>query len=110
MSSAEWADIKEVVYDNRPQFFTGLKRLEARVDAQVAELVAKRATMKGATDTKDWDFAMKEMGDARTYLKSMGEELSKASRETWDQQKDKVGLAWVRVQAAYDKVKASTTG
>jgi len=53
---------------------------------------------------------MKEMGDARSALKSMGEELSKATPETWDQEKDKVGQAWVRTQEAYDKVKSSTTG
>jgi hypothetical protein len=35
--------------------------------------------------------------------------MAKASRETWDQQKDKVGLAWVRTQDAFAKVKASTT-
>jgi hypothetical protein len=40
----------------------------------------------------------------------MGEELSKASPETWSQEKDKVGQAWVRTQAAFDNVKSSTTG
>jgi hypothetical protein len=108
--SAQWIDIKDYTYDMRVQFFAGLKRLEARVDDQIRELTAKRAAMKSTTDTKGWDFAMKEMGDARSYLKSMGEELSKATPETWDQEKDKVGQAWVRTQEAYDKVKSSTTG
>jgi hypothetical protein len=49
------------------------------------------------------------MNDSRSYLKSVGDELNKASPETWTQQKETVGLAWVRAQAAYDKVKSSTT-
>lgn len=109
-ASAQWSDIKDYTYDMRAQFFAGLNRLEAKVDDQISELTAKRAAMKSTTDTKDWDFAMKEMGDARSALKSMGEELSKATPETWDQEKDKVGQAWVRTQEAYDKVKSSTTG
>jgi hypothetical protein len=108
-ASATWADIKDLTYETRAHFFAGLKQLEARVDEQVSELTAKRAAMKGTTDTKDWDFAMKEMSAARSYLKSTGEELGNATRETWDQQKDKVGLAWVRTQDAYAKVKSSTT-
>ena len=65
--------------------------------------------MTSAANTKDWDFAMKEMIDARLYLKSTGEVLAKAMPETWNQEKDKVGQAWVRTQEAYAKVKSSTT-
>jgi len=39
----------------------------------------------------------------------MEEELHEASPETWAQQKDKVGEAWMRAQEAYGKVKSSTT-
>ncbi|HTB81343.1 MAG TPA: hypothetical protein VK717_10700 [Opitutaceae bacterium] len=109
-ASAKWTNIEDCAYDMRAQFFAGLKGLEARVDDQFRELTAKRATMTSSTaDTKDWDFAMKEMEDARSYLKSMDEELSKATPETWSQEKDKVGQAWVRTQEAYKKVKSSTT-
>jgi hypothetical protein len=110
--ATEWLDIKDCTYDMRAQFFAGLNRLEAKVDAQISELTAKRAAMamKSTTDTRDWDFAMKEMENARSALKSMGDVLNRASRETWDQEKDRVGQAWVRTQEAYDKVKSSTTG
>jgi hypothetical protein len=107
--SAEWADIKDCTYDMRAQFFEGMDRLEARVDREIGRLTARRAIMKSTANTKDWDFAMKEMESARSSLKSMGEELRKASPETWDQVKDKVGQAWVRTQDAYDKVKSSMT-
>ena len=106
-----WTDIKNDTYDLREHFFSGVKLLQARVDAQISELNAKRAAMdrdKG-TDIKAWDFAMKEMGNAHSYLLSMGEEATKAPRDSWDQQREKVGQAWLRTQDAYDKVKASTT-
>jgi len=109
VASMKWIDIKDCTYDTRTSFFAGFKQLETRVDGQINELTAKRAAMKSDANTKDWDFAMKEMLDARSYLKSVGEELSKASAETWNQQKDTVGQAWVRTQNAYDKVKSSTT-
>jgi hypothetical protein len=106
---ARWTDIKDCTYEMRAQFYAGLSRLEARVDAQIGELTAKRAAMNGVTDTKDWDFAMKEMVDARANLKSVRGELSRATPATWDQAKDKVGQAWLRTQAAFASVKSSTT-
>jgi hypothetical protein len=106
---ARWSEIKDLNYDSRVQFFTGLKRLEARLAGQISELTAKRATMNSSIDTKSWDFAMKEMGDSRSYFEDMGDNLNKATAETWAQEKDKVGQAWTRTQAAYDRVKSSTT-
>jgi hypothetical protein len=106
---ARWTDIKDCTYEMRAQFYAGLSRLEARVDAQIGELTAKRAAMNGVTDTKDWDFAMKEMVDARSNLKSVRGELSRATPATWDLAKDKVGQAWLRTQAAFASVKSSTT-
>jgi hypothetical protein len=108
-SSARWNDIKGLTFDQRAEFATGYKRLEARVDEQISELTARRAAMKSTTDTKDWDFAMKALASARSYLKGMGEESTKATPENWDQSKDRVGRAWVQTQEAYAKVKASTT-
>lgn len=109
IAAAKWTDIRDLGFDARAQFVAGAKALEATVDAQVAELTAKRATMTANPSVKDWDFAMKEMANARTYLKSTGQELGKATAETWAQQKEKVGQAWVRAQEAYAKVRSSTT-
>lgn len=105
-----WPELKGYTFDQRDLFVAGLKELEARVDAQISELVAKRATMEASnTTTKEWDFAMQEMSRARTNLKSTSDDMTKAARTNWDQQKDKVGLAWVQTQNAYAKVKSSTT-
>jgi hypothetical protein len=104
-----WVDIKDYTYDTRDRFFAGLKLLEATADNEIALLDARRRAMPSTMDTQEWDFNMKEMSNAREYLKDMGDELRKASPEAWDQQKDRVGEAWTRTQDAYSKVRASTT-
>lgn len=108
-STAQWIDIREYSYAQRDTFFSGLKAVEARVDAQIAVLGAKRASMDPATDTRDWDLAMQQMVIARAQLKASGEELRKAKPQTWRTLKDKVGEAWVQTQNAFAKVKSSTT-
>ncbi|MBC7366439.1 MAG: hypothetical protein H7343_06425 [Undibacterium sp.] len=108
-SSAQWIDIREYSYEQRATFFSGFKAVEARVDEQIVGLNAKRAAMDAATDTRDWDLAMQEMISARAQLKSTGEELRKAKPQVWNDQKEKVGLAWVHTQDASAKVKLSTT-
>jgi len=107
--SVQWTDLKDYTYDQRGLVFAGLKKLEAKADQQVSELMAKRAAMNSTANTNDWDFAMKEMGESRSYLKSTIVELTQATPEFWSQIKDKVGQAWVRTQDAYAKVKSSTT-
>ena len=108
-ATVRWSDIKDLGYDQRVRFLAGLKRLEARVDDEVGELVAQRAAMSGKNDTKEWDFAMKEMVNAQSYLKSTGVESAAADLQTWDQLREKVGQAWVRTQDAYKNVRATTT-
>lgn len=109
IATAQWTDIKDATYDQRAQFFTGLARLNAKVDLQVNELNAQRAAMTSAANPKDWDFAMKEMVNARAYLLATGKEMNNATSDAWSQQKEKVGLAWIRSQEAYAKVKSSVT-
>jgi len=111
-AAPRWLDLEGHTYANRAPFLAGVAGLEAVVTAQVAEVTARHAAMTRVPSTADsqaWDSAMKEMGDARSYLKSMGKEASEATADTWSQKKDKVGQAWVRSQAAYEKAK-STTG
>jgi hypothetical protein len=108
-ATAQWAEISDFGYERREDFFSGLRRLENKVAGQTAELMAKRATMSGIAHTQDWDFAMKEMDSARSYLTAMGRELSQSTPESWTQRKDRVGQAWNRTQEAYAKVKSSTT-
>jgi len=107
--SDTWAEVKDCTYDMRAQFVAGVARMETKVNDQVSVLTTKRAGMTNATDTKAWDFAMKEMSDAQSSLKSCGAELGQATSDNWNQAKDKVSQAWVRTQDAYTKVKASTT-
>ncbi len=109
VADVRWADLELLTFEQRAQFMAGVQQLEAKVDRQIAQLAAKRAAMMGSAQARDWDFALKEMNDSRSYLRSMGEEAGKATAQTWDQQRAKVGEAWVRTQTAHDKVKSSTT-
>jgi len=107
VAAATWSQIKDRAFEQRADFNSGVARLEAQLDVQIKELNAKRATLKG--NTQAWDFAMKEMDSSRAYLRSMAAEAAKATEETWEDRREKVGLAWERAQDAYGKVKASTT-
>jgi hypothetical protein len=108
-ASASWVAIKDFTFDQRADFIAGAGRLQAMLSSQIAELNAKRASMPSTVDAKDWDFAMKEMNDSQYYLKSMIDEASRATPETWAEEKDKVDQAWQRAQEAFDKVKVTTT-
>jgi hypothetical protein len=108
-AAASWVAIKDFTFDQRADFIAGAGRLQAMLASQIAELNAKRASMPSTVDTKDWDFAMKEMIDSQSYLKSMVDEAARASPETWAEEKDKVDQAWQRAQEAFDKVKITTT-
>jgi hypothetical protein len=106
-AAASWEAIKDCTYDQRADFFAGVARLQSQLDGQVADLNAKRAAM--TADTKEWDFNMGEMTKARSYMISIATDVRGASPDTWNDEKDKVGQAWVRAQDAYDKVRTSTT-
>ncbi len=109
LTPVSWLDIKDLPYDLRGEFASGVQRMNSIADVQVKELAAKRAAMPSTVDTKAWDFAMKEANDARTSLKSVASEAEKSTPETWSQAKEKVGVAWERMQDAYKNVLASTT-
>lgn len=102
-----WAAIKDMTYEQRAEFIAGAASLEEMLAGQISELNARRAAM--TANTTDWDFAMKELNDSRAYLKSMVEEAGRATPETWDQEKDKVSMAWQRAEEACEKVRMSTT-
>jgi hypothetical protein len=108
-AAASWVAIKDFTFDQRADFIAGAGRLQGMLASQIAELNAKRASMPSTVETKDWDFAMKEMNDSQSYLKSMIDEASRATPETWGEEKDKVDQAWQRAQEAFDKVKVTTT-
>jgi hypothetical protein len=103
-----WSDIKNDTYDRRGHFAYGAGQLAARLTDEIRQLNAKRATM--TTDTKDWDFAMKDVLESRDLLTSRLTEMNKANTpETWSDAKDKVGEAWQRAQLAVDKMHTTVT-
>lgn len=109
VTSTSWTEIKDATFDQRALFFANLAKLETTADAQVSELTVQRASMSSNARTQEWDAAMKEMNDARTYFRGMVEEIKTAQNDTWQERKDRIGLAWTRLQDAHAKVKASVT-
>jgi hypothetical protein len=103
-----WSDIKNDTYDQRAHFSAGAGRMLVKLDGEIGDLRAKRAAM--TTDTKDWDFAMKDVDDSRALLVGRIENLAKADTpDTWSDAKDKIGDAWHRSQQAVDKMNTTRT-
>ncbi len=103
-----WSNIKDDTYDQRDHFSRGAERLLVRLDEQIRILKAKRAAM--TSDTKDWDFNMKEVDDSRVLLKGRLTDLTKADTpDAWTDVKDKIGEAWRRSQVAVDKMNDTRT-
>ena len=105
-ASATWNSIRDLPFEQRAAFLSGLGRLSAIVDSEIGTLNARRAGL--TNDTKDWDFAMKGLVDDQAFLKSLGDEVSRADPDSWGQEKEKVEAAWQATQDAYDKVLHST--
>lgn len=107
-TSRLWVDIKNDTYEQRTHFVAGVDRLSARLDSEIALLKAKRASM--TTDTKDWDFAMKEVEDSRSVLTSRTTEMVKVNTpEAWTAARDGIGEVWTRSQLAVDKMNSTVT-
>jgi hypothetical protein len=107
-TGAHWSDIKNDTYDQRAHFAAGVTRLTARLNDEISQLNAKRAAM--TTDTKDWDFAMKDVMDSRDLFVSRASEISKTTTpEAWSDAKDKLGEAWHRARDALDKMHTTVT-
>ena len=107
-ASHPWTEIKNDTYEQRAHFADGTGRMMAKLDREIRELHDKRAGM--TTDTKDWDFLMKDVDDSRALLVGRIEDISKTTTpETWADAKDKVGDAWHRAQQAVDKMNSART-
>lgn len=108
--AAQWDEIKDCSSVMRDQFFAGLQQLEACVDGQINELAARRATARDPGAMKEWELAANEMNNARFFLSAMGEKLRTAVPENWEQQKQKVGLAWMKAQEIWARTQLHHRG
>lgn len=104
---SQWIDIKNFTVDQRKEFFVGLEKLETIVNRQINELTARRAATKVPAERNELDLVIQNMDSARFFLAAMGELLVKSTPQTWEKQKLKVGLAWVKTQEAYAKANAN---
>jgi hypothetical protein len=107
--AASWASIENLTFDQRPAFLSGAAALESQLSDQVSELNAKRAAMPSTADTKDWDFAMRDLVVSQAYLRSVIQEAGQATPDIWNDEKEKVGQAWQKAEDSFDKVRTATT-
>jgi hypothetical protein len=107
-ASNSWDSIKEYTYEKRDDFAASLDRMAAKHDSAIQEMNAK---LKGLPDAaaRERDHAVKEFNEARVELKSQLANLNKSTAETWADAKEKAAKSWQRVQAAYEKVKSSSS-
>jgi hypothetical protein len=103
-----WSAIRTLPYEKRADFNAVFVRMVGKLDEEIRALNAKRENM--TNDTRDWDFAMKELNNARADVQSKHSELGRANTaETWADAKEKLGIAWDRAQVAVRNVRNSTT-
>jgi hypothetical protein len=103
-----WQNIQYYNYEKRQDFTAVFARMVAKLDEEIRALNEKRATMKN--DTREWDFAMKELNSARADIQSKLSDLSRVNTaDGWPEARDKLGIAWERAQTAAKSVRNSTT-
>lgn len=103
-----WQNIQYYSYEKRQEFTAVFARMVTKLDDDIRALNEKRAAMKN--DPRAWDFAMKELNNARADVQSKLTELSRANtNETWTEARDRLGVAWDRAQSAIQSVRRSTT-
>ena len=102
-----WDDIKTLTYQHKAEFTVGLSRIQGKLDSQIAELKDKRTKMN--IENHEWDFAMRNLDEARSYLKSTAIETDSATSETWNSQKEKLSRAFQSIEEDLANVRATTT-
>lgn len=103
-SDQTWEQIRGYTFVQRDAFLSGLKRIEDQMAKSVDALKVKRSAYIG--DPAAWDGEMKRLDDARTFLNSTSAELAKATAVNWDERRDRVEMAWERLQAAFARASA----
>ena len=103
-SEQTWEQIHGYTFAQRDAFMTGLRRIEDQMAKSIDALKVRRSTYLG--DPAAWDGEMKRLDDARTFLNSTSAELSKATAVNWDERRDRVEMAWERLQGAFARASA----
>lgn len=106
-SEQTWEQIRDYTFEQRAEFTEGLRLIETQMGKSIEALKAKRPTFTG--DPNAWDSEMKRLDDARIFLQSNSAELAKATTANWVDRRDRVGMAWDRLQAAFARASGLVT-
>lgn len=107
-ASDSWDNVKDYSYDKRNDLAASLSRMANRHDADINAASAKLIGLPDEA-AKARDQAVKEFRAAHARLKDQLADLRTGSSDTWNASKAKVERSWLRLQAAYEKAKASST-
>ena len=96
---------KSFTYEQRADFIASLDHLAENLRDQALDLNA-RLTGRQDAASAERNRKMKELNQAHSDLEARIADLAKATPATWAEAKGKATQSWLRVQAAYDRVRA----
>lgn len=102
--SEAWTDLKAFTYEKKDEFSATAKSMTSRMDAKLSELRADYSESRASQSRKA---AMDELKSSENDYRQKLDALGRATADTWESAKQNVVAAWDRLQASYEKAKAS---
>lgn len=98
-----WQDVKSYTFEKRHDFSASAKALNAKMDAEAAELRANYSDAKASASRRA---AMEELKNSQADFHAKVDALGNATADTWDSAKENVVASWNRLQEAYYKARS----
>lgn len=99
-----WDNVKSYTFDKRDDFTASAKAMNAKMEAQIAEV---RANYSEANASGSRKAAMEELKNSEADYKEKLNALGNATADTWDSAKQNVIASWDKMKASYDKARAN---
>jgi hypothetical protein len=99
-----WDNVKSYTFDKRDDFTASAKAMNAKMEAQIAEV---RANYSEANASASRKAAMEELKNSEADYKEKLSALGNATADTWDSAKQNVIASWDKMKASYDKARAN---
>ena len=99
-----WDNVKSYTFDKRDDFTASAKAMNAKMEAQIAEV---RANYSEANASASRKAAMEELKNSEADYKEKLNALGNATADTWDSAKQNVIASWDKMKASYDKARAN---
>ena len=97
--------IKDYTVDKKNEAVAHAKKLGRDIDARIKQLDAQASKQAGEAKAKSKDM-IKDLKAKRAVVSSKLNEMSKATKASWDDTKKAFGEAWKDLAVSYDKAVA----